>query len=675
MRFFDRDELYKHLRREHFYCFICDADGANCYYADYAALRVHFKADHFLCEDGDCAQEQFTAVFRSEIDLRAHIASVHSSGLSRQAARQNRTLDFEITLAPRAAGGNSGGGGAGGGGAGANGPRGGYRDTQHEFDLPSANAHGANHHHGGHQAQQTLQQAPQRTIDARNENEFPSLGGGTAVAPFTLQPLVRAYGGTRGIARTLDNFPALGGAAAGAGAATPATGAQSSAYKKSASALLKGANASAALNTAPARSSTTSASAKRPDVTRAQDFPSLGGSGSAGAAATVTTAAGRGKKPVSSLFDDDEYVPVPQYSASLSAKHRSLANGYETESLSGGAESTKLNVVKRDALDAPKKSAPTAVNVPKISSKANFPTLGNTPSAAMAAQWVSLGTAKKAPVESRKSKVAPAPLLAATKKPAGQPDAKKSTTTTAATKPTAAPPKPKQKNYNPFETDSDEEADRFAQPSSAIMSALSSKHRGLVDSYESVAKSGGTKLALVQQPQQQTVASPSRAAPKLSSADMFPSLGGGGGSISVVKVPHPPANNNRNGGTTAARAAPPPGFALTAAPPPPGFQKLAAAAGHRYEYRAPPNSARRNQALFAHVQAIADDLVVKTFKHVSQMFITDTYKPEPYYEHCKCALAGCFEELFPELLALLPDIGKQQVSAQSFQPFVLPLLC
>lgn len=32
-RFFDRDELFKHLRREHFYCHFCDADGANCYYA------------------------------------------------------------------------------------------------------------------------------------------------------------------------------------------------------------------------------------------------------------------------------------------------------------------------------------------------------------------------------------------------------------------------------------------------------------------------------------------------------------------------------------------------------------------------------------------------------------------------------------------------------------------
>lgn len=39
-------------------------------FRDYAALRVHFKAEHYLCEEGDCAEEQFTAVFRTEIDLR-----------------------------------------------------------------------------------------------------------------------------------------------------------------------------------------------------------------------------------------------------------------------------------------------------------------------------------------------------------------------------------------------------------------------------------------------------------------------------------------------------------------------------------------------------------------------------------------------------------------------------
>lgn len=33
-------------------------------------MREHFKNEHYLCEEGDCAHEQFTAVFRDDIDLK-----------------------------------------------------------------------------------------------------------------------------------------------------------------------------------------------------------------------------------------------------------------------------------------------------------------------------------------------------------------------------------------------------------------------------------------------------------------------------------------------------------------------------------------------------------------------------------------------------------------------------
>ena len=32
-RYLDRDELFRHLRREHYYCHFCDADGSNQFYA------------------------------------------------------------------------------------------------------------------------------------------------------------------------------------------------------------------------------------------------------------------------------------------------------------------------------------------------------------------------------------------------------------------------------------------------------------------------------------------------------------------------------------------------------------------------------------------------------------------------------------------------------------------
>lgn len=69
-RFMDADELYRHLRKEHLYCHLCDADGRNLYYASHSALAHHFRTDHYLCEEGECAGQHLTAVFRSEIDLK-----------------------------------------------------------------------------------------------------------------------------------------------------------------------------------------------------------------------------------------------------------------------------------------------------------------------------------------------------------------------------------------------------------------------------------------------------------------------------------------------------------------------------------------------------------------------------------------------------------------------------
>ncbi|KAB0794084.1 hypothetical protein PPYR_13704 [Photinus pyralis] len=100
-RFMDNDELFRHLRRDHLYCHFCDADGKHQYYSTYDDLRRHYNDEHYLCEEGDCKHERFTSVFRSDIDLKAHYANVHSKNLSKSATRQARTLELEFTLAPR----------------------------------------------------------------------------------------------------------------------------------------------------------------------------------------------------------------------------------------------------------------------------------------------------------------------------------------------------------------------------------------------------------------------------------------------------------------------------------------------------------------------------------------------------------------------------------------------
>lgn len=61
-------------------------------------------------------------------------------------------------------------------------------------------------------------------------------------------------------------------------------------------------------------------------------------------------------------------------------------------------------------------------------------------------------------------------------------------------------------------------------------------------------------------------------------------------------------------------------------------------------------------------QTLKTPEAMNEFKLISQMFREDAYVTVAYFEHCKVALGERFIEVFPELLALLPDIGKQQVS-------------
>lgn len=42
-RYLDRDELFRHLRREHYYCHFCDADGLNHYYAYVKTVGTSFR--------------------------------------------------------------------------------------------------------------------------------------------------------------------------------------------------------------------------------------------------------------------------------------------------------------------------------------------------------------------------------------------------------------------------------------------------------------------------------------------------------------------------------------------------------------------------------------------------------------------------------------------------------
>lgn len=86
-RFLDEEYRYKHLRKEHFFCQICDADGnSNYFYNDHSELVRHYKEKHVVCEEGEC--KQLGIAFPSEVELKLHKSTEHAAG------RQTLNLDF-----------------------------------------------------------------------------------------------------------------------------------------------------------------------------------------------------------------------------------------------------------------------------------------------------------------------------------------------------------------------------------------------------------------------------------------------------------------------------------------------------------------------------------------------------------------------------------------------------
>merc|ERR1712232_851670 len=77
-RYFDEEELFKHCRKDHFFCHICEANGLQNIFAEYSDLRKHFGRDHYPCTDPACEDQKFV-VFKNEIDWKAHQVSRHGA--------------------------------------------------------------------------------------------------------------------------------------------------------------------------------------------------------------------------------------------------------------------------------------------------------------------------------------------------------------------------------------------------------------------------------------------------------------------------------------------------------------------------------------------------------------------------------------------------------------------
>ncbi|KAL8544782.1 hypothetical protein ACS0TY_005126 [Phlomoides rotata] len=82
--FYGDNELYTHMSTEHYTCHMCQRQhpGQYEYYKNYDDLEIHFRRDHFLCEDDGCLAKKFI-VFQSESELKRHNAKEHGGRMSR----------------------------------------------------------------------------------------------------------------------------------------------------------------------------------------------------------------------------------------------------------------------------------------------------------------------------------------------------------------------------------------------------------------------------------------------------------------------------------------------------------------------------------------------------------------------------------------------------------------
>ncbi|KAI3993343.1 hypothetical protein MKX01_010086 [Papaver californicum] len=95
--FYGDNELYTHMSTEHFTCHICKRQhpAQFDYFKNYDDLEIHFRQQHFLCEDDACLAKKFI-VFQSESEMKRHSAIEHGGNMSR--AKRNAVLQIPTSF-------------------------------------------------------------------------------------------------------------------------------------------------------------------------------------------------------------------------------------------------------------------------------------------------------------------------------------------------------------------------------------------------------------------------------------------------------------------------------------------------------------------------------------------------------------------------------------------------
>uniref|UniRef100_A0A1I8Q1W3 RING-type E3 ubiquitin transferase n=1 Tax=Stomoxys calcitrans TaxID=35570 RepID=A0A1I8Q1W3_STOCA len=603
-RYLDRDLLFRHLRLDHYYCHFCDADGCNEFYRDYSALVEHFRQDHFLCEEGNCATVEFTGAFRSEIDYKAHVANVHGRGMNKQQAKQTRTLQLEITLGPRG------------------------RTGQTEQGVANMRTRGGNNNNEAEPeieepaySQPSVAQS-RPNINPGSEQEFPSLAGGSSAPSLSLTrpppPTIINHNRVSGLARTKENFPALGGNSANSGINGDGGGFNNAAktqQQQPISAMLKKkpTPATGAVPRTPApkngpstssgmvihvsnrpAANVTAGPAKKPS---AMDFPAL--------------PAGKSKKGKAVALNEDMSTSGLQLPVStVAAKHRTLVDDYV--SVANPANFQKIQMVQKEELEAKARKEAEARSAPKLTSQ-DFPSLGGAAPARSSAPasntWVKavVNEKRQKELENRKNKVAPAPVLPKTN---------------SFTTPKSSPPVLTNGNLQSNATNiANNKKDKKAKEKKA-------KEPNNNNNIENKATNNHVNNN-IQKPS--TSPPPSPQTNKTTPAEYH-------SNVTVNSVAKSPNN-------------------LT----------FTSSLGESYSilpthtFTPPTDAMLRNQRLILYFRDILESMeALEEFRYISQMYRDGVVKADSYYEHCQAALKDKFDGVFPELVVLLPDINKQQ---------------
>ncbi|XP_057484060.1 uncharacterized protein LOC130770592 [Actinidia eriantha] len=95
--FYGDNELYSHMSTEHYTCHLCQRlhPGQYEYYKNYDDLEIHFRREHFLCEDEACLAKKFI-VFQSEAEMKRHNAMEHGGNMSR--SKRNAALQIPTSF-------------------------------------------------------------------------------------------------------------------------------------------------------------------------------------------------------------------------------------------------------------------------------------------------------------------------------------------------------------------------------------------------------------------------------------------------------------------------------------------------------------------------------------------------------------------------------------------------